>query len=343
MKNFRLLIIIILMVPLACKKEPVRVSEEPVAFRPPCLDDSWVTGTTFYGAKSLNNTSNIPFSLVYNNKIYVFDAIQDEVRSYTGSGWDSIASAVPFANFQRPNFGFVIGNKGYLGNIDINQLNHPFYEYDFATNSWEGKASYPGERRLATSAACFAVGSKGYVVGGLGEVNSLASTFRDTWAYSPADNSWTQKADVPLVNRTTNATGFSANNKGYMVGGMYVTENSTSNLKQLMEYDTLANSWTAKTVFPGVGRYSIAVFVINGTPYAGGGRRYSTFYKDFYKYNVGNDAWTQVKDITVSNPTVFGFTLSGKGYVEVVNTNSNPNFLMKYTPRNCIPPISPNM
>jgi hypothetical protein len=343
MKNFRLLIIIIIMLPLACKKEPVRVSEEPVAFRPQCIDDSWVIGQTFFGAKSLNSSANIPFPLVYNNKIYVFDAIQDEVRSYTGSGWDSIASAVPFANFQRPNFGFVIGNKGYLGNVDINQNTHPFYEYDFATNSWAGKANFPGVRRIATSTACFAVGSKGYVVGGLGEVNSLASTFRDTWAYNPANDSWTQKADVPLANRTAYATGFSANNKGYMVTGQYITETTTLSLRQLMEYDTLADAWTSKTAFPGVGRYNTAVFVINGTPYAGAGRRVATFYKDFYKYNVGSDTWTQVKDITVSNPTIFGFTLSGKGYVEVANTNSLPNFLMKYTPKNCIPPISPNM
>lgn len=346
MKKCFIVLIAISMLPTACKKETIEIKETKTttsnAAKPNCWGNFWQTDNFFYGHAG-NSTFNIPTSLVYNNKVYVFDAATDLVRIYNGTSWQQVPSSIPFANnsLDRPNFGFTIGNKGYIGNLDINSLTHPFWEYDFVTNTWVQKTNFPGTRRVEGSAATFSIGDKGYVAGGLGEQNSNAVTLQETWEYDPAANEWAQKANMPLAARTAYGTGFSTYNKGYIVAGKYITENSTIHLKKLSEYDPSSDTWTIKTDFPGQARYHPSVFVIGNTAYAGCGRTLNTFFKDFYKYNPFNNTWTQVADVPVSNASIFGFTLNSKGYVEFTDPSANPNFLLKYTAYSCSYPTTP--
>lgn len=331
---------------LACKKETKEITEinsstTTTAGKPNCWGNFWQNDIFFYGHPD-NSTLHIPISLVYNNKLYLFDASQDLVRIYNGTSWNNIASSVPFPGFDPPNFGFTIGSKGYLGNIDMNSLTHPFWEYDFVANTWTQKSNFPGERRVQASASSFSIGTKGYLVSGLGELNNNALTLKDTWEYDPANNSWIQKADLPLSGRAAYASGFSTSNKGYIVAGKYITENSTTHLKALMEYDPVPDTWTSKAQFPGSARYHPSVFVISGTVYAGCGRTQNTFFKDFYKYSPGNNSWLQVADVLVTNPSVFGFSINSNGYLEFIDQAANPNFMLKYTPRSCYFPTTPN-
>ena len=330
----------------ACTKETIKLkgtntAEVPISARPNCYGNFWQTDATIYGHAD-NFTFNIPTALEYNNKLYVFDAATDLIRIYNGSGWQLLRLAIPFANnpLDRPNFGFTIGNKGYIGNLDINSLTHPFWEYDFGTNTWVQKANFPGSRRIEGSAATFSIGTKGYITGGLSEQNSNAVTLRETWEYDPSNNEWTPKADMPSLNRTAYATGFSAVNKGYVLAGKYITENSTIHLKKLLEYDPVTDNWTTKSDFPGLPRYHPSVFVIGSTAFAGCGRTMNTFFKDFYKYNPYSNTWSQVADVPVTNASVFGFAISSKGYVEFTDPSANPNFLLKYTPYKCTYPVS---
>lgn len=329
----------------SCTKETIKLKgknteEAPISARPNCYGNFWQTDATIYGHAG-NFSINTPMALVYNNKLYVFDSATDLVRIYNGSTWQNLPSAIPFGiNSKDPNFGFTIGNKAYVGDLDINTLTHPFWEYDFVTNTWEQKANFPGSRRTECSAATFSIGTKGYVAGGLSEQNSNAVTLQETWEYDPSNDGWAQKADMPLANRTAYASGFSAINKGYVLGGSYITENSTLHLKTLSEYDPVADSWSTKSNFPGQARYHASVFVIGSTAFAGCGRTTNTFFNDFYKYNPYADAWNQVADVPVRNASIFGFAINSKGYVEFADPSANPNFLLKYTPYKCSYPVS---
>lgn len=339
MKTSLLFAFIVVCLP-ACKKDTNEIQTTSTAAKPNCYGNFWQSGNLFYG-HSESYTFNVPLSLVYNNKLYLFDASQDLVRIYNGTSWTTIQSSIPFPGFDPPNFGFTIGAKGYAGNLDMNSLTHPFWEYDFVLNSWAQKTNFPGNRRLQASASTFAIGTKGYLVSGLGEANNNALTLKDTWEYDPVNNSWTQKADLPLAGRSAYATGFSINSKGYILAGKYITENSTTHLKKLYEYDPLSDTWSSKAQFPGSARYHPSVFFISGIVYAGCGRTQNTFFKDFYKYNPGSNSWLQVADVSVTNPSVFGFSLNAKGYVEFIDQTSNPNFMLKYTPRSCYFPTTP--
>jgi Galactose oxidase, central domain len=341
----------------ACKKEAIE-TKAPAALDvnkvttnapSPCTGNTWTFDQAYPGSSIIINYEP---PLVYNNKVYVFDQgnqndlTDGEIRIFDGVGWNTLPSQIPFA--WGYNFSFTIGSKGYLGNTTkcggAPLCSHYFYEYDFISNTWSEKTPSPGPDR--NSVNYFSIGNKGYIAGGVS--NDGGSARKDTWEYNPANDSWTQKADLPASAPLGlgGATGFSIGNKGYIVNGRvnWVPNDFYYNI--LLEYDPVANAWQNKASFPGVAREHSSVFVIAGVAYAGGGFSLTNQYlNDFYKYNPVSNSWSQVADTPplvlrslTPYTTGYGFSINSKGYVTYLIPNLLPYTpgMIKYKQKTCI-------
>lgn len=161
---------------------------------------------------------------------------------------------------------------------------------------WQQKVSL-GEWRHG--AVGFSIGDKGYI--GTGTTARAYYGTKDFWEYSPATNTWTQKADFGGSGRE-GAVGFSIGNKGYIGSGDF------------WEYDPAANTWTRKADFGGVGRRYAIAFAIGGKGYVGLGDPNYT-YKDFWEYEPSANAWTRKADFGgTGREGAVGFAIGNKGY-----------------------------
>ena len=126
-------------------------------------------------------------------------------------------------------------------------------------------------------------------------------------------DSWVPLGDYP-GNGLIRATGFSIENKGYIVFG-FSTASQTREL-DLWEYDPNTNQWAQKRNFPAAGReYSIS-FTIGTKAYVGLGYSGGQDEKDLWEYSQVNDEWVQKADFPGDpREAATAFTAQGKGYV----------------------------
>jgi len=134
---------------------------------------------------------------------YAGTSYGDTVSFRTLKSWTQING---FIGIERAGaVGFAIGAKGYLGTGFRTEKSRlylkDFWEYNPQTNQWTQKADFGGEAR--SSAVGFAIGTKGYIGTGSGNVVVL----KDFWEYNPASNQWSRKADFGGVGRF-NSVGF---------------------------------------------------------------------------------------------------------------------------------------
>lgn len=108
--------------------------------------------------------------------------------------------------------GFSISGKGYVG---TGAHTTDFWEYNPSSNSWTQKTNFPGTVR--DNAAGFAINNKGYIGTGHDGI-STPPYKKDFWEYDPSLNTWTQKPDVPGMERKK-AVGFAMGGKGYIGTG----------------------------------------------------------------------------------------------------------------------------
>ncbi len=87
---------------------------------------------------------------------------------------------------------------------------------------------------------------------------------------------WYRMSDFDGLARS-DASSFTINNKGYLVGGYDGKERFTDT----WEYDMDANNWTQKAPFPGIARNSGVAFTLNGKGYYGTGYDGENNLKDF--------------------------------------------------------------
>lgn len=219
--------------------------------------------------------------------------------------------------------GFSLNGKGYFGATgQRNQLiNTDFYEYDPSNNSWQSKASFPGDDR--TIPAYFSIGNFGYLFVG----DYLKTSVFSGYKYDPSSNSWTQISSYPGMNgRITNFT--STSTKGYVGGGMF---NLGGFQSDWWEYDPTNDSWTAKASFPFGARAGSACFSIDNIVYVGLGRDAGNDYNDLWAYNPATDTWTQ-KASFPGQPRIhpIRFVVNGKAIVgggyRMSNSNSTPDY-----------------
>jgi N-acetylneuraminic acid mutarotase len=206
---------------------------------------------------------------------------------------------------------FAINNKAYVSlGVDSGGYKRSLWEYDPATDNWDQKTSLGGAtgsglgRNVAMS---FAIGNKGYIVGGQGS----NPYFDDTWEYDALADVWTQKQSFTPGGRRA-GVGVAFNGKGYVGLG----QDATNALKKdWWEYDPIANTWTSKANYMGTPRRLAAAFAIGTKIYVGTGDD-GTFKTDFYEYNPSNNTWTMKAAFggTARYGTAY-FEVGGKGYI----------------------------
>jgi hypothetical protein len=341
MKSNSIFIVLLTLIVFACKKETKEIATDQASVSVdvtfPCVGDTWT--------QDIEHIFWDCATLVYNNKAWVFASnspiYQGHIYIFDGTSWTSIQSDIPI--YTRDNnriISFVLGNKAYIGITDpYGQPNH-FYEYSFATNTWTPKANYPWQFNRWNTAT-FAIGNKGYMVGGRGyNADGSIANYSDTWEYYPATNKWTQKANCSFFGRAW-AEGFSIGNKGYIVNGSMEFHNGWVYENSMLEYNPATNSWSTKAYFPGAARDNCQSFVIDGMAYVGAGNDHEApYFVDFYKYNPTNNSWLRVKDIPsytlVLPPLRNSFSLNSRGYIIYTDgLLDNGDQIVKYTPKNC--------
>ncbi|MCX6209036.1 MAG: galactose oxidase, partial [Bacteroidetes bacterium] len=124
---------------------------------------------------------------------------------------------------------FVINDIAYVGTgYDGTNRYNDLWAFNATSQSWTQKAYMPTAAGKRNSAAAFAIGSKGYVVGGACDANlGYNGKLNDTWEYDATANLWTAtpKASLPDPNATIGsgarygAVGFAIGGKGYVGTG----------------------------------------------------------------------------------------------------------------------------
>jgi len=260
-------------------------------------------------------------------------------KAYVGMGYDNVLPVArqdfwefnPATNVwtQKADFegggrangiGFSIDGKGYYGTGTYQSYGwtKDFWQYDPVANDWIQKADFGGGLRYTTVG--FVIGNKGYV--GTGSYRSSrwvpATYYNDFWEYDPALDTWTRKTNVPMPagipeeKGRMSAVGISIGNKGYVGLGAHHYD---TRLKDWYEYDPVSDSWTKKTDFPGIQRYTASGFSIGDRGYVGGGAYYAPAY-DFYEFNPATNTWTQRNSIPADAGIYYPvmLTVGGKGY-----------------------------
>lgn len=178
---------------------------------------------------------------------------------------------------------------------------------------WMQKSSFPGDARgytLSTS-----LGDKIYVGGGYLDDGNNSNEF---WEYNTTTDKWTQKKHLPGT--TTNRSygiAFTINGKVYLGLGVenWFSNSSRKNLKDLWEYDPIADNWTQKKDYPGDGSFSCSFFVVDNKAYIVGGTG-TVGSNDTWEYNPVADKWTQKSDIPYTYLNIaMGFNHKNKGYI----------------------------
>jgi N-acetylneuraminic acid mutarotase len=177
-------------------------------------------------------------------------------------------------------FGFSINGMGYAGGGNpgsgTSQCLTDFYEYNPATNSWLQKANFPGYPRYGM--AGIAIGNNGYAGLGLNQIGA-ALFFNDWFEYSPVNNVWATKANLPATARNYPFC-FVIGNTGYLGGGENVVA-----LNDFWSYDATNDAWQQLINFGGGNRWSAAGFSIGNFGYAGTGSDFTIKYNDFWEYS----------------------------------------------------------
>ncbi|MBP9882029.1 MAG: fibronectin type III domain-containing protein [Chitinophagales bacterium] len=184
--------------------------------------------------------------------------------------------------------GFNINNKGYVGTgysyvpFGAKTYYRDFWQYEPASDSWIKKVDFGGNARLG--AIGFSIGEKGYIGTGQSMSDVELNYAKDFWEYNPISDTWTQKADFALTERSY-AIGFSLSGYAYVGTGI-----NDDYFKDMWQYNPAVNEWTQQADFSGTARKGASVFTIGEKGYLGMGVNYDTYYseyiylRDFWQY-----------------------------------------------------------
>ncbi|MCX6198013.1 MAG: T9SS type A sorting domain-containing protein [Bacteroidetes bacterium] len=127
---------------------------------------------------------------------------------------------------------------------------------------------------------------------------------------SQAQLAWLKLPDFPGGERML-STAFSINGKGYM--GLGIDSNFQYH-NDWYEYDPVANSWTAKTSLPGVGRDHATGIVVDSFGYVVCGEISGGATAQVWQYNPYADTWAQKSSLPIARENGTGFAVNGKAY-----------------------------
>lgn len=183
---------------------------------------------------------------------------------------------------------------------------------------FQRKTPFPGEGR--EGAIIQTIGTKIYV--GLGLSRS------DWYAYDPANDSWTKKADFPVSTKGWYAAApFVIGDKLYLAGG--INGNDLKRQNTLWEYNSSNDQWTQRKNLPGPERFNAAGFAVGGKGYVvfgsigwGLGQADYPTNGTLYEYDPMTDSWATRADHPSSRG---GTNITNREFNGlVVNINGRP-------------------
>ena len=133
------------------------------------------------------------------------------------------------------------------------------------------------------------------------------------------------------------ATGFSANGKGYVTCGVDTNDNCYNDL---WEYDPAFDFWTQKANLPASYRRGAFAFELNNKGYLGSGiddadPSFGTVLTDLWMYDPSTNTWTPKSPIPIGSYRSGFAACNGKGYViGGSNAFSGTNDVFEYNPTN---------
>ena len=198
----------------------------------------------------------------------------------------------------------MIGNKAYVGTgTDDIVFFKNFWEYDQPSDTWTGKANFPGAARR--EAVAFSIGTDGFV--GTGCCGAMS----DFWKYNSLTDTWTSITPYP-GGPTMTGIAFSIGTKGYVGLG---DDGGASFSQKIFEYDPATDTWTQKANFPGAGRTDALGFAMNGKGYVAiGDDGTLPMLNDIWEYDPVTDTWTQKTDFPGGpRTTAAGFAIASTG------------------------------
>jgi N-acetylneuraminic acid mutarotase len=199
----------------------------------------------------------------------------------------------------------------HLGKVDA---------YDPTTNAWTMKVAIPTRR---SGLAAVTVGNLVYVIGGDNAVapTATANVFHPLStieSYDPNTNNWLTRAPMPTARER-----FAAAAVGkviYVFGGLVPNGTSVKSTASVEAYDTMSNSWSAKTPLTSA-RNALGAAVVNGIVYVIGGRTDGTPSElDLVEaYDPVADAWTTKAPLLAIRGGLSAAPINGKIYAVVWN------------------------
>jgi N-acetylneuraminic acid mutarotase len=149
--------------------------------------------------------------------------------------------------------------RGYVG---VSTYTQSWWEFNPDNETWTQKAAFPGQMRSGLTS--FSIDEKIYAgMGSAYDFDALKyKAFNDLYAYDPASNTWTKKADFPGTSRQYSSCTY-GNGRGYVLGGDDIAGGATSFLNDVWEYNPTSDTWTQLTDMP-VGTAFVSAFVRDG-------------------------------------------------------------------------------
>ena len=126
----------------------------------------------------------------------------------SANSW-TLATNAPFSWFSRHAV-FSIGEDIYFEYRF--EDDSEFYKYNTMNKQWTILKKFPGIATLDTFG--FSIGTRGYVVVGLYNVNGSSEYTTELWEYSPLYDEWEKKTDYPI--KAVGVTGGAVGDKAYV-------------------------------------------------------------------------------------------------------------------------------
>lgn len=209
-------------------------------------------------------------------------------KGYIGAGWDHIGQAPQFHAYDPaanswvrvaslPGYissgpigamAFANNSKAYLfcgiEGSDNAIKSMDYHVYDPALNQWSvlGNLKSLVNYDEWSKGAGFMIDDNIYLSGGsVKNTNFGYISYRKTWRFNVASNTWTALADFPVDRE--DAVGFAINGKGYIGSGAYKRISGSD----FYEYDPAMNTWTRIADLPANGSDGLVAVVIAGKAY----------------------------------------------------------------------------
>ncbi len=222
------------------------------------------------------------------------------------------------------------GVTGIIGGVALADS----FVYDPVAGAWSPIADLP--QPLEAPSAAFVNGTL-YVAGGWGPVGDEYVEQTTLYAYHPATNTWTRRADLPVG--VASASIAVLGTDVYLVGGC--TNVCASLTPAVYRYSTTHNTWTRVADYPTTVQWSACAGLVGEIACAGGASKdpdgHTLGLKSAYVYHPGANTWTRVTDLPYTDWAMQSSGANGElqvigGVVDGGGLSEGTNEVLQYDP-----------